>query len=66
MNTIQLSPEVQAIIGRHLSMKSRVLLALNVKAQRTGSPLFTGVGLAEKEKRRRKGRVAKASRKANR
>ncbi len=66
MNAIQLSPEVKALLGSALPMKSRVLLSLNAKANRTGSPVFTGVGLAEKARRRAKGRVAKASRKRNR
>ena len=66
MNAIQLSPEVRSIIGRNLSMKSRTLLALNAKARREGTTLFGGVGLAEKQRRRAKGRIAKASRKANR
>jgi hypothetical protein len=66
MNAIQLSPEVKALLGSALPMKSRVLLSLNAKADRTGSPVFAGVGQAEKDRRRAKGRVAKASRKRNR
>ncbi len=66
MNTIQLSPEVKALLGSALPMKSRVLLSLNAKADRTGTPVFTGIDPAEKARRRAKGRVAKASRKANR
>ncbi len=66
MNTIQLSPEVKALLGQALPMKARVLLSLNAKADRTGTPVFDGIGAAEKSRRRAKGRVAKASRKRNR
>ncbi len=66
MNAIQLSPEVKALLGSALPMKSRVLLSLNAKADRTGSPVFTGVGQAERDRRRASGRRAKAARKVNR
>lgn len=63
---IQLSDDVKALIGQALPMEARVLLSLNAKARRTGSPVFTGVGLAEKNRRRAAGRRAKAARKITR
>ena len=66
MNPIQLSPEVRALLDVHLTTKTKMLLALNAKATRTGTPVFEGVGLAEKARRRESGRRAKAARKATR
>lgn len=70
---IRLSDSAKAALGRtsadahrHLTEGAKFLLALNAKAARTGSPVFAGVGLVEKARRRAAGRVAKASRKANR
>lgn len=70
---IRLSPAVRetlartsADVHRSLTQPARFLLALNAKARRTGSPIFAGVGLAKRAKSRAKGRIAKASRKANR
>ncbi len=68
-----LSPEVREILGRATAVEYdtllspvRFLAALGAKADRTGTPVFDGIGAAEKARRRAKGRVAKASRKANR
>lgn len=73
---IRLSDAAKAALGRtgtkpqsvfdRLDVKGKYLIALNAKSDRTGAPVFAGVGLAEKSKRRAKGRVAKASRKQNR
>jgi hypothetical protein len=63
---ITLSPEVRAALDTHLDTKSRFLLARNAKAQRTGSAVFSGVSALDKRRRRAAGKVAKASRKANR
>ncbi len=70
---IQLSPEVREILGRvtavdhqALTSNARFLVALGAKSERSGSPVFGGIPAAEKAKRRRKARIAKASRKANR
>ena len=56
----------RTVLQADVSTDTKMLLALNAKADRTGSPVFSGVGLAEKARRRAAGRVAKASRKANR
>lgn len=63
---MQLSPEVAAIVRPAMSVNAKFLIALNAKARRTGNPLFEGVGLAEKARRRKAGRVAKATRRSQR
>lgn len=50
----------------YLDTDSKFLLALNAKANRTGSPIYAGVPAATRQKRRAAGKVARASRKANR
>lgn len=69
----RLDPEVQAALGRTsaeahsaLTHGAKFLLALNAKAARTGSPVFAGVGLAEKARRRAAGKRQRAARKVNR
>ncbi len=68
-----LSPEVREILGRTTAVEYNTLLspvrflaALSAKADRTGSPMFAGISTAERDRRRAKGRVAKATRKRNR
>lgn len=74
---IRLSEAAKAALGRvpvtpgttvfdTLSPAAKFLVALNAKARRTGSPIFAGVGLSKRAKRRAAGRIAKASRKRNR
>ncbi len=70
---IQLSPEVREILGRvtavdhqALTSNARFLVALGAKSERTGSPVFSGISTAERDRRRAKNRIAKASRKRNR
>ena len=63
---MKLSPEVAAIVRPAMSVNAKFLIALNAKARRVGNPLFSGVGLAEKARRRKAGRVAKATRKSQR
>lgn len=73
MNSIQLSPDAREALGRTsvathkaLTHGVRSLAALNARSVRTGAPIFAGIPFAEKTKRRAAGKVAKASRKANR
>jgi len=63
---VKFAPDVMQTLRDALPMESRVLLSLNAKAARTGTPVFTGIPAAEKARRRKAGRVAKASRKRNR
>lgn len=70
---LNLSPAVREILGRtspqqHVTMTQdvRFLAALTAKSERTGSPVYAGIPAAERSRRRAAGRVAKASRRANR
>jgi len=50
----------------YLDESSKFLLALNAKANRTGSPIFAGIPFTTRKQRRAAGKVAKAQRKVNR
>lgn len=70
---VTLAPEVRETLGRSsakvhaaLTSEARFLVALSQKALRTGTPVFAGISPAERDRRRAKGRVARASRKMNR
>ncbi len=72
-NTVTLSPEVKAVLGRtsaeahsHLTSGAKALLALNAKADRTGSPVYGDIGYVERARRRAVGKRQRAARKINR
>ena len=54
------------IVRAHLDHDAKYLLSLSAKSDRTGAPVFGGIPYGEKLRRRAAGKVAKASRKANR
>jgi hypothetical protein len=66
------SPEEYAVLVEKLGLDAattqsrKLLLALNTKASKTGTKVFEGVPTHVKASRRRKGKVAKQSRKRNR
>ena len=61
-----LSPKVRALLTQRLGTKSAFLLALNAKANRTGTPVFTGIDPEERRRRRAAGKRQRAARKVNR
>jgi len=68
-----LTPEVKDVLGRSsaasydaMTSGVRALAALNRVAVLRGTPLFAGIPYEEKARRRAAGKVAKATRKANR
>jgi hypothetical protein len=63
---VNLSPATRATLFGAMDLPSKFLLALNAKANRTGTPVFAGVDPVEKARRRAAGKVAKAQRKVNR
>jgi len=72
-NTMTLSPEVLATLGRSsteahhaLTFGAKALLALNAKAERTGSAIYGDVGSVERAKRRAVGKRQRAARRINR
>lgn len=72
-NTVTLSPQVLGALGRasaeahsHLTSGAKFLLALNAKADRTGSPVYGDIGVVERARRRAVGKRQRAARKIGR
>jgi len=70
---IKLSPEVSETLGRTsqstydaLTFGAKFLAALGAKEARTGSAVFRGIPAAERRKRRSKGKLQRAARRAAR
>ena len=72
-NTMTLAPEVREALGRSsaeahsaLTAGAKFLLALNAKAERTGSPVYGDIGPVERARRRAVGKRQRAARRLNR